>query len=574
MSPNASNPTFDIREIPFSRRGSWLNVSPVTGLHHREELLHLVSHQNGMHPVMQFRPSAPTAVQVTTSDLRWSAQTGHVAAVFETADTIRLRGRGLDMTLADPTQNLTSFSGAYLFTDPVDGAAIFTSYETGRRYRITALHGTMRLRGDEQLGGGPRGVVLEGSEWEAAIEEYETARAPYRAQRDFDDVVQSVSTEFGAYLEAIAPWRSSRTPAAALAAYVMWSATVSARGFVTREAVLMSKHWMDKVWSWDHCFNAIALVEGMPEAALENFLMPFDHQEAGGAMPDSVTHSEVLYNYVKPPIHGWALKALRSRHQFEQRQLLEIHGRLEAWSRFWLSRRAPGHALPHYHHGNDSGWDNSTTFDRDRVIESPDLAAFLAIQLDTLADLTDELDLPGGQAWREHANQLLDALLDELWRGDRFVARAAVSGRESSSTSLLNLLPLLATDHLPPEVTRALVARVPDHLTEWGLATEPVTSSLYEPDGYWRGPIWAPSTLLLHDGLRLAGEHQLADTISLRFRRLCENSGFAENFDAVTGQGLRDRAYTWTASVYLILAAHAESMQRERSDQPDEPSMP
>ena len=65
--------------------------------------------------------------------------------------------------------------------------------------------------------------------------------------------------EFDAFAEAVAPWRSERTPAAELAAYVLWSATVRPAGFVTRPAVLMSKHWMDKVWSWDHCFNALAL---------------------------------------------------------------------------------------------------------------------------------------------------------------------------------------------------------------------------------------------------------------------------------------------------------------------------
>ena len=31
-------------------------------------------------------------------------------------------------------------------------------------------------------------------------------------------------------------------------------------------------------------------------------------------------------------------------------------------------------------------------------------------------------------------------------------------------------------------------------------------------------------------------------------------SGMAENYDAITGDGLRDRAYTWTSSVFLILA--------------------
>ena len=32
----------------------------------------------------------------------------------------------------------------------------------------------------------------------------------------------------------------------------------------------------------------------------------------------------------------------------------------------------------------------------------------------------------------------------------------------------------------------------------------------------------------------------------------------AENFDALTGEGLRDRAYTWTAGAYLLLAEDAE----------------
>lgn len=95
------------------------------------------------------------------------------------------------------------------------------------------------------------------------------------------------------------------------------------------------------------------------------------------------------------------------------------------------------------------------------------------------------------------------------------------------------------------------------HLTEWGLATERLDSGHYEADGYWRGPIWAPSTVLIEDGLRRSGHADLADEITRRFRRLCERSGFAENFDALTGAGLRDRAYTWTASAYLLLAEPA-----------------
>ena len=74
-----------------------------------------------------------------------------------------------------------------------------------------------------------------------------------------------------------------------------------------------------------------------------------------------------------------------------------------------------------------------------------------------------------------------------------------------------------------------------------------------------------PATVLIEDGLRRAGHTALADDISARFRALCETSGFAENFDALTGAGLRDRAYTWTASSYLLLAAAQEERGGQRA---------
>jgi glycogen debranching enzyme len=249
---------------------------------------------------------------------------------------------------------------------------------------------------------------------------------------------------------------------------------------------------------------------------------------------------------------------LRARlaRPLDRAELELVHDRLSRWTTFWLDhRRVAGHALPHYQHGNDSGWDNSTMFDHDRVLEAPDLAAFLLIQLDVVAGLSEELGLPA-ERWREEHGTISSGLL-ELWDDGAFVARHPVSGQTSTATSLLNLMPVVAGSDLSAEVVEKLAAAMHAHLTEWGLATERVGSVLYADDGYWRGPIWAPSTVLIEDGLRRAGHIDLADEISERFRRLCEKSGFAENFDAVSGAGLRDRAYTWTASAYLLLSAQA-----------------
>lgn len=568
MPPGTSTlPRFDVQQIPFSRRGSWLDLSPVTGLHRRADDIHVVSHVAGMHAILQLLPTREGAridaeLSADPSQLSWTCEGGGtIGAVFATASVVRLRGRGVDITVSDAVDELTPFTGTYFFTDPVDATHVFTSYETGRRYRVTVLRGAVRVTGSEALGAATRSLTISGiDEWEIAIEECSSAAAASTADATYDELVTRSADEFTGYVDAIAPWRTDDAPAAALAAYVLWSASVAPAGFLGRESVLMSKHWMDKVWSWDHAFNALALAPGLPDLAIDQFLTPFDHQDAAGALPDSVAHSEVLYNFVKPPIHGWALIRLRERmpRPLSSAELDEIYRRLAAWSRFWLEHRtAPGRELPHYQHGNDSGWDNATTFDHDRVIESPDLAAFLIIQLDVLADLADELGTGDGDVWRAHRDRVRAALLDQLHDDDGFFAIGALSGRRSKRSSLLTLLPVLAADRLPDEIGAALADDIGRHLTPWGPSTQPTDTPEYDPDGYWRGPIWAPSTMLIEDGLRRAGHTDVADVISSRFRALCERSGFAENFDAVTGEGLRDRAYTWTASVYLVFAQEA-----------------
>ncbi|WP_086562639.1 amylo-alpha-1,6-glucosidase [Streptomyces africanus] len=569
----SSGPAFSVHDIPFSTFGSWFGISPVVAEKTYAEDLHLVSHQNGMHAVLRLVPLDPatgertgTRVEATPELLSWAGPAGRIDLAYESPDTVRLRGSGLGLGVFAAAQVLTPFSGTYFFHDPAADAHVFTSYETGRRYRVTVLSGRVaHTSGAQALGGGDRGLAVAAAadgKWEIAVEELDTARPPYASSAAFGEIVAGARRSFADFVDAVAPWRSSATPAAELAAYVLWSATVRPTGLVTRPAVLMSKHWMDKVWSWDHCFNALALAPGCPELAVDQFALPFDHQDGSGALPDSVTHSEVLRNFVKPPVHGWASGRLRRRLPVPpgRDELAATYDRLARWTDFWLTaRRAPGAALPHYQHGNDSGWDNATTFDPERVVVTADLAAFLVLQLRELADLAAELGKADeASRWTRTAHEIQSALLDELWTGGRFVARGAATGHTWSSSSLLDLMPIVLGEHLPGEIGSALADHIKAHLTPYGLATELPTSPHYLSDGYWRGPVWAPATVLIEDGLRRAGHDRLADDISARFRALCETHGFAENFDALTGTGLRDRTYTWTAASYLLLAeAHA-----------------
>ena len=123
-------------------------VSRVVGLHRSAEHIHLVSHQTGLHPVLSFLPMAGGASVKTTESPRPSDFAGSAAAArsrpFADADTVRVRGAGLGLRLADAADGFTPFTGTYLFLAPQDGAAVLTSYETGRRYRITPLAGSSR----------------------------------------------------------------------------------------------------------------------------------------------------------------------------------------------------------------------------------------------------------------------------------------------------------------------------------------------------------------------------------------------------------------------------------------------
>lgn len=150
MTAARSGPAFSVRDIPFSTYGSWFDISPVVAEKTYAEDLHLVSHQTGMHAVLRLVPldaatgrRAETSVQATPSLLSWVGPAGRVDLAYESPDTVRLRGSGLGIGVFAAARALTPFSGTYFYAEPGTAAYVFTSYETGRRYLLTVLSGTV-----------------------------------------------------------------------------------------------------------------------------------------------------------------------------------------------------------------------------------------------------------------------------------------------------------------------------------------------------------------------------------------------------------------------------------------------
>jgi hypothetical protein len=554
-----------IEEMPFSAFGSPFAIAMLCGdkAPDGKEGLYLQSYHGGRQPAIRMTPirnGKPVAATLRRdyallhlSDTKG----GSIDCCFDGTRTLRVRGRG-GLGL-----RLEHFTWGPMFA--TSDRLVTMTINILRRYQIERLAGAFKADGlwtgmnpsgkmiVDAIGAGAKGR----SGWEIAIDEYWSTWTP-RKRASFRDCVAASRKHFERWLADAPPAPERLANTRRNAAYLNWSCVVEPGGFMRRPYMLMSKNWMCNVWSWDHCFNAIALAAGRADLAWDQLLLMADHQDEFGAYPDAINDMYITYNYSKPPVHGWATTEVLRRNPGAGTapRLRAMYASLERWTHWWLTyRRFPGQTLPYYLHGNDSGWDNSTMFDQGVPLKGPDLAAMLVLQMEALADIASRLKRPADAArWRRRAAAMLKALMTELWQGNHFVARLARTGQAVESRSLIPCMPILLGERLPMPVIDSLARRIEESLTEYGPATEQPTSPKYTADGYWRGPIWGPSTYLVVCGLERAGRAELALTIAERYCRLCAQSGFAENFNALTGAPLRDPAYTWTSSVFLLLA--------------------
>jgi putative isomerase len=554
---------FDIKKIPFSRYGSFITISPN---HHEDgdRPLYLRNIRNGDNDFGEvFRidlvhEGTPLPYQAVLSPtlLRLESAVGFAEFCITETHVLQIRSQGTGV-------RLTGITGAYDYAIPEEDHRWEVNHSRQEmRYMLTSIKGRLVVDAPfmEQrcekiivdfLPGNPLG------EMEGVIEEFTTVHQP-RSYAAFSEGHELVKKEYQAWLERTLKIPEKYLRGKEQASYITWSCVVPPEGMLTRPAMYMSKNWMTNIWSWDHCFNAMALAKNNPDLAWDQFMIFFDLQDGSGMLPDFVNNRSALWNFTKPPIHGWTLRRMWEQNDFvTEEKLREVYRPLEKWTMWWLTfQDSDQDGIPQYNHGNDSGWDNSTIFHKGTPVESPDLSSFLVLQMEVLAEIACRLGKNDeARKWMSESQVLLDRMLDHFWDGHRFVAKRSGTHEIIESNSLVLYIPLILGNRLPPDILNRLAEDITTKgfLTEYGLATEQPDSPFYKEDGYWRGPIWAPTTMLLVDGLISSGKKEVALEIAKKFCTMAAKSGMAENYNALTGEGLRDPAFTWTSSVFLIL---------------------
>lgn len=569
----------DLNNVPFTRRNSYMVVSNISddfkmfgrklnkksGLYLRSVrgqcrttpfIAHLV-------PTIYGKPVEYT-YEATEAEIIITIRNSECKIEITFADdrTLLIRGigEGVGISLEDLAEEYSFYD--YVLQIPYKNHIYYEAnlFKSGSKYILMNQLGNKELVQEWEMQTAVNCQVnFEESRGEflAVIEEAQIEWEYREYSFDFDACVARQKQDVADYAEKMPEVPADLKKEKLLAAYINWCSQVKKEGILTRDALYPSKNWMIGAFSWDHCFIAQALSYHLPEEAWNQFMIMFDYQDETGRIPDAVTDGTITWNFCKPPVHGWTLMKMMEHMELSHEQLVQAYDRLSKWTNWWYAYRDNDNdGICEYYHGNDSGWDNATVFKDSMTIESPDLSAELVLQQETLAYLAELLDRKSeAEEWKIRAQKQLADMLVHCFQGNKPVAVDCGTNQVVECDCLLPYVAIILGNRLPKEKRDYMVKALKEEfLAPGGIATEKTSSPFYLSDGYWRGPIWAPSTMMVLDGLYQLGEKEFVKDVTRRYVDMVKKSGFPENFDSVSGDGNRDRAFSWTASTFLVIA--------------------
>lgn len=85
------------------------------------------------------------------------------------------------------------------------------------------------------------------------------------------------------------------------------------------------------------------------------------------------------------------------------------------------------------------------------------------------------------------------------------------------------------------------------------LCTVSMKESEFNPQNYWRGPVWINMNWMFIEGLAQYGYHNAAEDLARKTLDLVTNSGFYEYYNPLNGEGLGSDRFSWSASLVIDL---------------------
>ena len=564
----STNGPFDLRHIPFSRRGCFLCVleddldrnlyislsrSPNMWMQ-RKNLIRLIPGPDG--------ESSPLSYSVEAGKMTVFTKDGSTELCLDSGGALRIRTSGSSLRLVWEmlAEEYTLCLGADCYDAAFDiiGSLCIRSL-SGRLSASEFPNDTgvpvsrMELCLDPDCHGSGEIIIME-SRYGA------DHRMP---EENFDQAVLNAESDFAAFTGR---YTRMSDPMRQLAAWTVWNHTFRPGGNLKHPVVYMTRTQWLRAFGWQQSFHSMA-VDADASAAFDLIATIFDYSDPAGQLPDSIGDIGSAYLVTKPALQGLALAVWMARYSFQdipESRLLELYRGFCSFAGWWLQKRDRNHSgVPQYFHGDESPGEFCSCF-RDGVpLYSGDLSAMLVLLTEGAGKMAEALGKADESVlWRQRSQRLLNHLVSEMWDGNQFVFRKADTGSVVQSGAFMALLPVILGHRLPEAVMDRLVQRLTDekeYLLPGGISVENlIEEEKLETTPGPKGAMAYISTLVAI-GLTDAGRTASALEIA---RRACRSIGktgftfmsFADPLQDSSPNRPVDRWSSWSASCYLILS--------------------
>lgn len=163
-------------------------------------------------------------------------------------------------------------------------------------------------------------------------------------------------------------------------------------------------------------------------------------------------------------------------------------------------------------------------------------------------------DLGSDKAVIEGWIKISDAALEKLWNAEESMYECLDlrTGQYTGTSSSGGLVCFLARN-----LDKGRVDHLIEKLWQWRetvnylVPSYSPNGSRFEPQRYWRGPVWAVVNFLIYEGLMDHGCKEIGHQIAADTAKVIKENGFCEYFNPITGEGLGGGGFSWTAAMWL-----------------------
>lgn len=527
-----------------------------------------------LHAVYQGE-DVPYSVYADFSVIRIQSLFGYAELCIAEDDLLRMKGEGIRLALTVEPVGHESAKPAENGCFEVDLGNL------NEKFLLIPIKGQLEVDAPYQYREfGVKSVRAEfvpdesSAQFEGAVLRFESNAKPVREFAAYEACVAAVNEDYLEWRKRLPKVPEKYEEMSRVAAYMIWSNVIRLRGKSSPEMICVDRSHNAAAYSWQQSYQAVAH-SGDIKFAWKLLLSVFQYQDEAGQLPDSINDRVEAWQTCKAPIQGlaidWIMRHcdLSSITEEEYEKLYEPLGR---WTEWWFEYRDRNHdGLPAYDHGDESGSDDNTLFSRGIPVSAPDLAAFLALQMDVLSRLAEALGRKEESCrWKLRSEELIEKMIKTYWNGERFIARQGVDmENEVECDALQAYVPLILGQRLPEAVRSKMIEKLTEEgrfFTPYGLATEALDSRRLELSYAWtRGTVNAPNQFVMTIALDNCGEKELAMRVAKAYCDNIASYGPVQHFNPFTGKPMDSFGFfqtqfqpwtSWASCAFLVLAGY------------------